>query len=337
MTPNNFFLSSAVEKNHYPPETAGRLMITAIPVILPDYTIKQTEDLLLERIKDFETINYIYIVQKNGQLAGVISIKDILRQPKQISVEQVMTKKIITAHPYTDQEKVADLAFKNNIKAVPIVDKAGIFLGIVPNDVVLKIAYDEAREDILKLSGVSHHHKENDDILQLSLPVLLKHRLPWLLIGLLGGVLTAQTVRLFENTLAENLILAAFIPLIVYMSDAVGTQMESFIIRDLSLNEHLPFIRYFFRQLQIVVIIGLLLSVALLVLSGWLYHNWLVAQVLGIALFSAIFSSVITGLIIPYFFSRLKLDPANASGPVATIIQDFLSIMIYFIIASLFL
>lgn len=176
-----------------------------------------------------------------------------------------------------------------------------------------------------------------DNVLKLSLGKSLKHRLPWLLIGLGGGVLSAQIVGNFEDLLSTNLILAGFIPLIVYMSDAVGTQMEAYVIRDFALHPRINFVKYFFKHLVIVVMIGAIISVLLFVASLLFDHELKISLVLSVALFFSVLSSVFTGLIMPRIFEKTKTDPANASGPIATIIQDIVSISIYFLIASLIL
>jgi magnesium transporter len=158
--------------------------------------------------------------------------------------------------------------------------------------------------------------------------------LPWLAAGMLGGILIAKIIGRFEATLSENLILAAFIPLIVYMSDAVGTQMEAFIIRDLATDPGLNFFRYLFRQISIVLIIGLIISAGLFAVSNFFHGDMEISLVLSISMLAAIMSSVITGLCVPFLFSKLSFDPANASGPLATIIQDTLSVFIYFTVAT---
>jgi magnesium transporter len=177
-----------------------------------------------------------------------------------------------------------------------------------------------------------------DDILKISIRKSVFHRLPWLIIGLIGGILTARIVDAFEVTLEKNIFLAAFIPLIVYMSDAVGTQMEAFAIRDFAIQSHLDFIRYFVRQMVVVTLIGFILSIGLFGICIFLLDQGrAVGLVLGISLFAAVMSSLLTGLFIPYIFRRIRLDPANASGPIATIIQDLISVMIYLSIAQIFL
>ncbi len=171
----------------------------------------------------------------------------------------------------------------------------------------------------------------------LPLIVLIMHRLPWLLLGLTGGIAASQIVGGFKETLEKNIILAAFIPLIVYMSDAVGTQMEAFVIRDFALHPKFKFRQYFIRQLTVIMSIGVILSTILYFATDFLLTTSKVSMVLAISLFFSVLSSVFSGLILPNVFEKLHLDPANASGPIATILQDIVSVLVYFSVARLVL
>lgn len=322
---------------YFPPTCALKVMATKVPLVGEKDTIGDVEKMLIQRTREFESINYIYITNAAQKLLGVISIKELFRQPKEVLVSQVMKKELISVRPSTNRERAAYLAVKNNIKAVPVVDKDNKFLGVVSSDTVLSTIYQEGREDIFHLAGIHRAEVVFDNILELPLIKALKHRLPWLLLGLLGGIIVAGIVKSFENTLSKNLILAAFIPLIIYMADAVRIQMEAFIIRDCAINPKINFKRYFLKQFSIIFLIGILISFALFVVSLILYQRIDVGIVLSVALFAAIISSLLTGLVIPYIFNKLKLDPANASGPIATIIQDVASVLIYFSIASFIL
>lgn len=179
--------------------------------------------------------------------------------------------------------------------------------------------------------------KTIDDVLKIPVSKSVLHRLPWLVIGLFGGLLAAQVVGYFESTLKSNLILATFIPLIVYISDAVGTQMEAFVIRDMAIQKRMHIVNYILKQFIIISVTGAILSLILFPLTAVLYKDLSLAFVLSLSLFVAIISSLITGLIIPYIFNKFRFDPANASGPIATIIQDLMSVTIYFYIANLLL
>lgn len=314
-------------------DTAEKIMTRAVPMIHHDATIEQIEKLLLQKTNDFSSIDYIYIINTHNILKGIVSIKELFRAHKLTLVEEIMSTEIISVRPHTDQERVALLAVKHNLKSIPVVDKDGHFLGIVPSDVILNVLNNEAIENILRLGGVLNH-ATNGDILHTPIIKSLQYRLPWLILGLIGGIFTSSIISSFENILAAHLILATFIPLIVYMADAVGTQMEAFIIRDLALEPNIKFIPYFFRHLLVVILIGVIISGILFFFNTFFFHDMRIALVISIALLFSVMSSVITGLSIPYVFHKLSLDPANASGPIATILQDMFSVLVYFLIAS---
>lgn len=169
---------------------------------------------------------------------------------------------------------------------------------------------------------------EVDYVMKLPTSISIKHRLPWLVLGLTGGIAASHIVSSFEEILQKNLILAAFIPLIVYMSDAVGTQMESFVIRDLA--THKPkFIKYLAKHLLITALIALILGSFLFLYSFITQNDIRIAFTLSIALFISTTSSVLTGLLLPLIFNKFRTDPANASGPIATIIQEFKIFLVY--------
>lgn len=162
----------------------------------------------------------------------------------------------------------------------------------------------------------------------------IKTRVIWLSLGLALSLGIAQVIKGFETTLEENLILASFIPLIVYMSDAVGTQMESIVIRELGINKKFKIAKFIKQQVVIVlavsVIIGLLAGLAVTIVD----KSSQLGLVIGISLFGGIMSSVITGTLLPYMFWRMHDDPAEASGPIATALQDLLSVVIFFLVAQ---
>lgn len=313
------------------------VITTRVPVITPDTTIGEIKKLITKNNSEYKSIDYLYIVDKRGCLVGTCSIKELFRQNINVAVGSIATKELITAHPVATQEKAALLALRHNLKAIPVVDSEGVFLGIIPNNVILSILEREAREDALHLAGIRRAHAGFDDILKLPLLKALEHRLPWLFLGLLGGILAANIIGRFERTLSENIILAAFIPLIVYMADSVRIQIEAFVIRDFAVASTVSHGRYFLKQFQIVAAISIILG-AILALWGMIqYQSVHIGLVLSISLMLASLVSLITGLLIPIIFSKLKSDPANASGPIGTIIQDMLSVTIYFTVASLLL
>ena len=161
-----------------------------------------------------------------------------------------------------------------------------------------------------------------------------KTRLLWLVIGLIGSLFIAKFIRFFENTLEENVLIVAFIPLIVYMGDAVGTQMESIIIRAVSKQKHFNLKAFLSFQFSVVSLLAISLGILSGVGSYLIYKAREFSIVLGLAVFITIISSLFTGLAIPYAFWKFHQDPAEATGPIANIIQNAISISIYLLIVS---
>lgn len=323
-------------KHPYAPDTAGRVMVPKdlVPVLTLGTHLARARELVQGRSRELESVNSLYVVDGKGRLQGVFSVKELLaaQEPKQ-RVEDVMQTNVVSVRPHTHQERAGLLALQHSLESLPVVDKDGVLLGAVPFASILRILDQEAVEDYLRLGGV-YYKGPYDDLLRLSPLQSIVHRLPWLLVGLAGGVVMAGIVSGFEAMLSRHLALAAFIPLVVYMADAVGTQMTAFIIRDLAVNPEFHFLKYFLRQFSVVGPIALIVAASLSAISFLLYGNWLMSAALGIALFFAVLSSLFSGLIVPYAFSKVRLDPANASGPVSTIIQDLLSILVFFFVAS---
>ena len=320
------------DENNKPAAPHG--LTSRVPVVPSGYTVAQTHVYLTENISRFDTIDYIYVTDEDDRLAGVVSIKDLYRSTPAASVGRIHKRTLVTATLATDPEEIAYQALKHGIKAVPLIDENRRLIGVIPHDGITRILHKELREDILRLAGVHHEHAAYDNVMEIPLLRALRHRLPWLLIGTLGGLAIAQIIGQFEQTLRDNIILAAFIPLVVYVAAAVGTQLEAFAIRDFALFRKLAFGSYFRRQF--VVVLGLAFSLGSTVaLLGWLfYRQGEIALVLGLAVGTATASAIVSGLLIPYAFRLIGVDPANASGPLGTIIQDTSSVLIYLLIAS---
>lgn len=319
----------------YPENTAGGKMVTSVPYAKIGESVAHIQEMLIKKAKDFRTLDYIYVVNGSGVLRGVVSVKEVLQAPKRARIEKIMKRKTIAAHSMTHQERVVYLAMKYNIKAVPVVDKDGHMLGIVPYNTILDIFHTEAQEDIMKLAGVQPHNHREMEVCSASCPKMLRARLPWLIFGLLGGVLAANVVGFFESTLSAYLSLAMFIPVLVYMSDAVGTQTETLFIRSIALNPKLQIRNYILREckvgLLIAVVCGLMLSV--IAIYGW--GPPLFGVIVGTAMFFGIVSAVIIATLFPWLLKKLKTDPAMGSGPFATVVTDITTLFIYFSIASL--
>lgn len=320
----------------FPKDSAGRRMTVKIPVVCMEDTIASTEKILVEKIKDFDTINYIYVTDENGKLVNIISIKEIFRSPKERKISDFPQKELIKVRSHTDQEKIALCALEHHLKAIPVIDKEDKLLGVVPSDEILSILDNENIEDFLRFAGIRRFDKTPYEIIKASSLSQVKARLPWLVIGLLGGLVAAFVVSFFENILKKELALAMFIPLVVYMCDAVGTQTQTIFVRSLAIEPRLSLIKYLWREMKAGFLIACASAALLMFLSFW-QSGIIISLILGVTMLLGLTSAAFTAFFITWLLWRLKKDPALGSGPFATIVQDILSLIIYFVVASLFL
>lgn len=316
----------------YTSHMAGHYMVSAVPVVQNTATIDMVERLLETKGVSFVSINYMYLVNPSHQLVGVVSIKEIFSQDKDVVVGTLVHQKLITVTPETSTEKMVRLAFRHRIKAVPVVDGMGHFLGVVSSNEIIALLHTKRVEDALRHAGSRRLDNPTESILSGSVWLHVHKRLPWLIAGLGGGLAGALIVRSFEQTLAEQLMVAAFIPTVIYMADAVGSQTEIIFIRAMALEHNFKFQRYFTREFLVNIILAGILGTGMLLVSVLWLQNSLLALVLGLAIFFTTMSSVLVALLIPYLFERMGYDPAVASSPMATIVRNILSLAIYFLI-----
>ncbi len=309
--------------------------IKEVPILPLESTIFDAKKFLAEKISALETINYFYVVDGEGKLVGVFSMKEIYNHPDSFKVKNLMQTKIFKVLPEAHQEEAVILALKHNFKAIPVVDKDEHFLGVVPSDVILNILHSEHVEDFLKSVGLVGQFTNLETS---SSWALVKARIPWLIFGLLGGIFAASVVGFFESAIQSYFILVAFIPLVVYIAGAVGAQTQTLFIRNLVFNSEVNIKKYLFRELVTGFLIASILGGLLFFLS-MLFHNvpYFIGIILAVALFLTILVAMVIGVLIPRLIQKMKKDPAIGSGPLATIITDITSLVVYFLIASMIL
>ena len=322
----------------FPKDSAGRWMTDAVPKVAATATVAEVENLLRTKANDYETINYIYIINAKEELIGAVSVRELFGLRKEQLLTEFTNRPLITVRPHTHQERVAQLALAHNIKAVPVVSKERALMGVVPSDKILEVLNQEHTKAVFRLAGVSHKENHSPETLIGSSPLArVKMRLPWLVLGLLGGFLSALVIGLFEATLAKELILAAFVPTIVYMADAVGSQSQMLFVRALSIEQNLQIRSYVLREFLVNFFIGIALSAIIFIVSFVWIQSLLISTILATSIFITVCFTVIIAISLPWYFKQKGYDPAIASGPLSTVIHDGLSLCIYLIVASVML
>jgi len=316
--------------NEHVSESAGRLATLAVPRTAKDRTVASVLAEVQSFSDEYETVDYIYVLE-DERLVGVISIHELLASKPDSLVANIMTQPVAYVHTSTDQEKVADLALAQNIKAVPVVTDDGVFAGTVQSDAILRILQDEHKEDVLRYAGINVSASER--LANFTLYEHLTSRLPWLVIGLGGGLLAAWVVDKYSYAIEAELALAAFIPAIVYMADSVGSQTQMVYVRSLTGYVKDSFFKRLKKELFITTFVGLVLSILIAIVSWFWLENTSISLILSISVLITVYFSVFVAVVLPWAFNKMGKDPALATGPLATVIRDVSSLAIYFFIA----
>ncbi|MBU4181549.1 MAG: magnesium transporter [Gammaproteobacteria bacterium] len=312
-------------------ETAARHAVADVPRARPDQTVAEVLDALLAQPS--ECIDLVCVLDAGDHLVGVVPLAALLALPRDTRVGQVANLHFPKVHDETDQERVASLALHHELSAIPVTDAQGRLVGVVPAPALLHILRREHVEDIHRFAGITRETLHAREAIEEPPLRRLRHRLPWLLLGLVGSVLATFIVVRFERALSVNPAIAFFVPGLVYLADAIGTQTEAVAVRGLSLS-HARLSTLIGGELRTGVLIGLVLG-GLTLPAVWLaFGDWSLAFAVSGALVAAGGIATTIGLALPWLLGRLGSDPAYGSGPLATIVQDLLSLLTYFLIVS---
>jgi magnesium transporter len=313
------------------PASALTLATIAVPTCLETEQAQAVLARIKGGIATYESIDYIYVL-RNEMLVGVFSMHELFSAPPTSSVKEFMVTEVAYVHAQTDPEHVAELALAQSIKAVPVVRDDGIFVGAVLGDVVLRILSEDHRNYLYKLTGIAL--KKNTIHAELRVGRQIRSRIPWLILGLLGGVAGAAIVSYFERSIADQLFVAAFIPAIVYIADAVGNQTEMLVVRALGKRSTFSITRYLARELVVGLLISFILAALMFAVSFAWIKDLALSTVLASSIVATVLFSITFTVTLPWILKKLRFDPAVASGPLATVVCDISSVSIYLYIAS---
>lgn len=308
-------------------ETAAEHYTRRVPIAAPDDTVETTRAALLDR--SFDSAAEISVCDADGKLVGLVNIEDLIAAERHTRLSEIMDARPPVVTPGTDQEIAAWQAIRRREACLAVVDHDGSFLGIITPQRLFEVLLSEHLEDTARLSGVIQGSSQACTASNEPVWHRLCHRLPWVLLGLIGALITAELVAAFESKLQAQVILAFFIPGIVYLADAVGTQTETLVIRGMSVG--IPVDRVFWRESITGALIGVTLACLCfpLVLARWGRAD--VALAVSLALLGACSVASAVATFLPWALRRLHQDPAFAAGPIATVIQDLLSVLIYLV------
>lgn len=324
----------------YGEDTAGGLMNSVVLTVRKEMN---AEEVLNHIRKEAEEENielyYIYVVDRQNHLLGVVSLRKLLTAHPKTKVEELMTSDIVKLHVDDKQDHVAEIFMKYQYNALPVVDLYNRLKGIITWDDVSDIVEEETTEEILASSGITTAVVDEDEIISGNILNAIRARSPWLFITLIGEFLAVHVAARFEFALHALPIIAIFMPLLAGLGGNIGTQSITLMVRGLSTGQ-VPMSSAFyhiFREARVGLIIGVVFGAfAILATWGW-QHNVELGLVVGLSMALNMTLATIIGTVTPFVLKAMKIDPAVASGPVIATTIDVVGLTIYFTLVTIFL
>ena len=320
----------------YDDETAGGRMTSDVPVLRRWMTAAQAISYLRGLHPESENQHYLYAVDRDRRLLGVVGLRDLIVAMPETSIEEIMNPHIISAPVDAEQAELAQLISRHGLSSLPVVDAAGRLVGVITHDDLLEVIEDEATSDLYALASMS---ADSDLDVDSPLRVMVKRRLPWLLVNLGTAIFAAWVISIFEGTLQKLALLAVFQSVVAGMGGNAGTQALVIFVRGLALGQVQP--RSAIRAVAREVAVGMINGMAVGVAAGFITYLWkgqpYLGMLIGTALFGNMLIAGVAGALVPLTLRALRLDPALASAVFVTTVTDAVGFALFLGLATAFL
>ena len=324
--------SDIVDLLSYPENTAGGLMAKELIKVNEKWAVLRCVREMRKQAEEVDKVYTIYVVDDDDVLLGTLSLKKLLLSPEKTFIKNIYNEKVFSVKANSDDEEVANIMEKYDLIVLPVVDDLNRLIGRITIDDVVDVMKEEAMEDYNRASGISEQVDASDNILTLT-----RARLPWLLIGLMGGIMGAEVIGIFD--IENNIELAFFTPLIAAMGGNVGVQSAAIIVQGLASNNlgMDSLAQRLIKELGVALLNGIICSGLIMIITSLIGYPNSISFTVSISLMAVIIFAALFGTFIPLVLDKYKIDPALATGPFITTVNDVLGLFIYFMIGKLFL
>jgi magnesium transporter len=315
----------------YDEDTAGGLMGTEMIVVNENWSMPQCIDEMRRQAEEMDEIYYVYVVDDDERLKGVLPLKRMITNPSVSKIKHVMKKDPISLHEDDRIEEVAQVIEKYDLVALPVTDSIGRLVGRITIDDVMEEVREQQERDYQLASGISQDVETSDNVFQQTAA-----RLPWLLIGMIGGLSNSLLLGGYESGFAANPKMALFIPLIGGTGGNVGIQSSAIVVQGLANNtlKAGDLISQILKESVVAIINSSMISMAVFIYNYFTLGDRNITASVSLSLFAVVMFAGIFGTLVPLTLNKLKIDPALATGPFITITNDIIGMMIYMFIAS---
>lgn len=318
----------------YAEDSAGGIMALEYVAVNENSTIQEAIENIREKREEVENLYYLYVTDNFNRLVGIVSLKDLVLESPQKKIGEIMNPEVIATHVNRDQEDVARLVKKYDLVNIPVIDDQNRLVGRITHDDIIDVIEEEADEDISLMAGVINQEIAEESFLKIS-----RARLPWLIAGLFGGILAAIVINQFESSLEKILALSFFFPVIMAMGGNTGTQAATVAVRGLATGDIslMNVGKRLWTEMKVALINGVICGLLLGLIVGFWLYDYRLGAVVACALVIIVLFSGFIGAAVPLGLKRLNIDPALATGPFVTTLNDILSLLIYLGLATIFL
>ena len=316
----------------YPDESAGSLMTIEYMEVDSDWNVKRAIDAVRRQSEDKESLNLLFVTDDSRRLEGTIRLRDVLSAPDDEKIGDLMETDIISVKTHEDQAEVAEMFKKYDLVMMPVVDNENRLVGIITIDDVVDVIEEETTEDIYKMAAME---PIEDSYMSTGAFTLAKKRVVWLLVLMLSLILTGMIINNYNSALATNVLLAAFMPMLMGTGGNAGSQASVSVIRIITLGEveFKDIFSVIWKEFRVSLITGSCVSLVNFARIMLTYHDFGLAIVVSITLFMVVIAAELVGCSLPLIATKLNLDPALMASPLITTIVDALSMLVFFNVA----
>ncbi len=319
----------------YAEDSAGGIMSSDYVSITDTSTVKLAIDTVRRHASEFDNIYYIYVLDEQGILKGIVALKSLLINELETQISSIMEEDLIYVTHEIDQEEVANIMQKYDLIAVPVVDENKKMLGRITIDDIVDVIQEEADEDFQKIAGLSEDQESSDSVFRIT-----RIRLPWLIMALIMELLAAIVLSQFESDVQQSIVVMFFIPVVMAMGGSSGSQAAIVMVRGISTGDvwYHDSMRNLMKEFSVAFLNGLACSAVLLVASYLVFSDTTLqlSIILSAALLLIIVCATMVGASIPLILKKFGADPAIATGPFVSTTNDILGLVIYLALISIF-
>ena len=324
--------SDIVDLLNYQEGTAGALMGKELIWVSENWSVMRSVKEMRRQAADMDQVYSVYVVDEDQKLLGLLPLKKLLLANTKATISNLYNPNVRRVKTYTEDDEVATIMEKYDLVALPVVDELNRLVGRITIDDVVDVIKEEAEKDYQLASGISSDVDQSDNVWQLT-----RARLPWLIIGMVGGMAAAAVIGVYEESIALIPAMAFFIPLITAMAGNIGVQSSAIIVQGLANNslELGGILNKLRKEFIVAALNGFVLSILAFIASYLFYGDYHLGSSVAMALFTVIIVAALLGTLVPLVLDKYGIDPALATGPFITTLNDIIGLFIYFMIGQM--